>query len=293
MKTVPVPQICKSRAGQARFASIRSTTAADAAAPTDTAFPVSRSEVVWVYAVTADIDLADLADLTGVAGEPVRLVTEGGLSAVVGSVSDTPFGEQTLPSLLADLSAIEKTGRAHHRVIARVAEHGPVLPLRLATVYADDETIATLLIRRYVELTIRLDSLRGTQEWDVKVYLKPRRGSDDDVWLDLGSADLASLDAARESGQAPDDISPWTALEACAEQIGSKLSRIAVATRRRPSPLPSLADDSGWIVLSSAYLVDTEHASRFSEIAASLTAAHSALRAVVTGPWPPYSFADR
>src|SRR6185437_8878517 len=238
-------------------------------------------------------DLADLSGLTGVAGEPVRLVTEGRLAAVVGSVSDTPFGEKTLPSLLADLSAIEKAGRAHHRVIARVAEHGPVLPLRLATVYADDETIATLLNKRYVELTVTLDSFRGTQEWDVKVYLKPRRGADDDVWLDMGSADLTSIDAARESGQSPDDVSPWATLEACAERIGSKLSRIAVATRRRPSPLPSLADDSGWIVLSSAYLVDTEHATRFSEIAASITAAHTALCTVVTGPWPPYSFADR
>ena len=278
MKTGPVSQICKSRAGQA-----------------GTALPVvpGRSEVVWVYAVTTDVDLADLAGLTGVAGEPVRLVTEGRLSAVVGSVSDTPFGEKTLPSLLADLSAIEKAGRAHHRVIARAAEYGPVLPLRLATVYADDETIATLLNKRYVELTVMLDSFRGTQEWDVKVYLKPRRGADDDVWLDMESADLASIDTARESGQAPDDISPWAALEACAERIGSKLSRIAVASRRRPSPLPSLADDSGWIVLSSAYLVDAEHASRFSEIAASITAAHTALRTVVTGPWPPYSFADR
>jgi hypothetical protein len=218
METVSVPPICASRAGQARSMSIRST------------------EVVWVYAVTTGIDPAKLTGVTGVAGEPVRLVTERGLSAVVGSVSDSPFGESTLPSLLADLSAIEKAGRAHHRVISQVAGSGPVLPLRLATVYADDETIA-----------------------------RPDHA----------------------------EFSPWTMLEACAEEISAKLSRIAVATRRRPSPLPSLADDSGWVVLSSAYLVDAEHASRFSEIAASITAAHTALRAVVTGPWPPYSFADR
>ncbi len=296
MKTRPVPPIWKSRAGQARFMSIRSAsdteTARVPAGPASAVVP-DGSEVVWVYAVTTDLDPARLSGLTGVAGEPVRLVTEGSLAAVVGSVSDTPFGERTLPGLLADLSAIEKAGRAHHQVISRVAEHGPVLPLRLATVYADDETIAALLARRYVELTVTLDSFRGTQEWDVKVYLKPRKRADGDVWLDMTSADLATIDAATQSRQHHDDVSPWTMLEACAEQISDKLSRIAVATRRRPSPLPSLADDSGWVVLNSAYLVDAEHAPRFSEIASTVAAAHTALRTVVTGPWPPYSFADR
>jgi len=271
MKTRPVRQICPSRAG--------------ARVPAGTAIPVTPggTEVVWVYAVTADADPARLSGLTGVAGEPVRLVTEGGLSAVVGSVSDNPFGERTLPSLLADLTAIERAGRAHHRVISKVAGTGPVLPLRLATIYADDETIANLLLKRWAELTIRLESLRNTQEWDVKVYLKPWKGADDEVWLDPATADLASAD----------DISPWTALEACAEEINQKLTRISVAARRRPSPLPSLADDSGWIVLRCAYLVDTEHAARFTEIVTSVTVGHSALRAAVTGPWPPYSFADR
>jgi hypothetical protein len=266
MKTEPIPRIRSSR--------------------TDAALPVAPgvSQVVWVYAVTTNLDPAKLSGLTGIAGEPVRLITEGDLSAVVGSVSDNPFGEKTLPSLLADLAAIEKAGRAHHRVISRVAANSPVLPLRLATIYADDDTIATLLLRRYAELSIKLDSLRNTQEWDVKVYLKPWKGADDDIWLDAATADLPTAD---------DNISPWTTLEACAEGIGQKLSRIAVDTRRRPSPLPSLADDSGWIVLNSAYLVDAEHASRFSELAASVTAGHTALRTVVTGPWPPYSFADR
>jgi hypothetical protein len=288
MKAAPVPPLCTSRAGAARFLRVRSVS------PTDAAGAIAgRSEVVWVYAVTTDVYPAKLSDLTGVAGEPVRLVTEGGLSAVVGSISDSPFGENTLPHLLADLTAMEKAGRAHHRVISRVAGNGPVLPLRLATIYADDETIAALLLKRYAELTIRLESLRNTQEWDVKVYLKPRKGADNDVWLDAASADLASVDAPGESGHASDDISPWTTLEACAEEIGQKLSPVAVATRRHPSPLPNLADDSGWIVLNSAYLVETEHASRFSEIVASVTARHTALRAVVTGPWPPYSFADR
>ncbi len=302
MKSSPVPQAGKARADAARFQRIRSASVTDAGdviaaarPPTAAAVPVipEESEVVWVYAVTSDIDPARLSGLTGVAGEPVRLVTDGGLSAVVGSVRDTSSGEKTLPSILADLSAIEAAGLAHHRVISRVAGNGPVLPLRLATVYANDETIAALLARRHAEFTIMLESFRGTQEWDVKVYLRPWKGADDHVWPAVASADLASADAARGPGQVRYEVPRWTTLEACAEELGQTLRGIAVATRRCPSPLPSLTDDSGWIVLNNAYLVDTKHASQFSETVASVTAAHSALRAVITGPWPPYSFADQ
>jgi hypothetical protein len=66
-----------------------------------------------------------------------------------------------------------------------------------------------------------------------------------------------------------------------------------VATRRRPSPDPRFGDDSGWMVLNGAYLLDVERADEFAEIVASVAAEHAALRADVSGPWPPYSFADR
>jgi len=270
MKKVLVPRTWKRRsASVASLMRHRSTSAAGGAAcagapiPTGPAFPVvpAGSEVVWVYAVTAGVDPARLSDLRGVAGEPLRMVTEAGLSAVVGSVSDTAWADKSLSSLLADLTTIEEAGHAHHHVIASVAGYGPVLPLRLATVYADDETIAALLAERHSELMIMLESFRGTQEWDVKVYVEP--------WDD------------------PDNLST------CAEEIGHALSGIAVATRRRPFSRPRIGDKAGWMVLNSAYLLDSEHASRFSEIVAAVTSAHSALRADVSGPWPPYSFADR
>jgi hypothetical protein len=97
--------------------------------------------VVWVYAIT-DSPVPDLlSGLTGVGGEHVRAVTEAGLSAVVGSVDAGTFGEQARADLMSDLPSIERLGRAHHQVIACVAAGGPVLPLRLATIYPDDQTV--------------------------------------------------------------------------------------------------------------------------------------------------------
>src|SRR5215470_16257210 len=59
------------------------------------------SEVVWVYAVTADLDTDQISGLTGVAPR---------IGAVVGSVDDAVFGEESLTSLLTDLTSVETVG---------------------------------------------------------------------------------------------------------------------------------------------------------------------------------------
>src|SRR5438067_250898 len=137
-------------------------------------------QVVWVYAITDCLVPDQLSGLTGVAGERVRAVTEAGLTAIVGSVDAGKFGEHARPALLSDLASIERIGRAHHQVIACVATDGPVLPLRLATVYPDDQTVRSLLGRSSAEFSVMLESFRGTEEWGVKVYLgaatDPREG---------------------------------------------------------------------------------------------------------------------
>jgi hypothetical protein len=235
-----------------------------------------------VYAVTADLDPEQLCHLTGVGGHPVRAVAEADLSAVVGSVDAAEFGERSLSSLLANPLNIETIGRAHHQVIASVASDGPVVPLRLATIYPDDTTIRTLLAERHAELTELLRSFRGTQEWGVKVHMTP--------WTDEAPDDPA------ESPSAPDDLFAnepwWQQAEACAERIDRALSNVAIAARRHPAPYPRLIDLEGRMVLNGVYLLDTERAAEFAAIVQQLTEEHAGLRADVSGPWPPYSFVD-
>jgi Gas vesicle synthesis protein GvpL/GvpF len=233
---------------------------------------------VWVYAVTTGLDPDRLSGLTGVAGEPVRAVTESGLSAVVGSLGDEDSGGTPLSSLLVGLSAIETTGRAHHDVIAHLAWHLPVVPVRLATVYPDDTMIRVLLAERHAELTVLLDSFRGTQEWGVKMYLEP--------WAD-GAGDDTFSSLVGEPCQWP----RWGRAEEDAERIGYVLSDMAVATRRHPFPVPRSGGRR--MVHNGSYLLDAGRAGEFTEVVASVAASHAALRADVTGPWPPYSFADR
>jgi hypothetical protein len=245
---------------------------------------VDDNKVVWVYAVTAQLDPGRLSGLAGVGGEPVRAVAEADLSAVVGSVDAAAFGEDSLASLLADVTSIEMIGRAHHEVVASVASDFPVVPLRLATTYPDDVTVRALLAEHRAELAGLLASLSGSQEWGVKVYLKPA-ARDADGGPAAGSP--------RGAGAAPGQELFWHAAEAGAQEIDRALSDIAIATRRHPSPYLRFGDPDGWMVLNGIYLLATERAAEFAGITQRLTEEHAALQVHVTGPWPPYSFVDR
>jgi hypothetical protein len=224
--------------------------------------------VVWVYAITKDLAPDQLAGLTGVGGEPIRAVTEAGLTAVAGSVGAGEFGEQARAELMSDLARIERLARAHHQVIACVAAAGPVLPLRLATVYPDDQTVRTLLGRSSAGFAVVLDSLRGTEEWGVKVY--------------AGAEDAAAPEAAQAG---PAD-------EAVAGMIDRALAGIAIASRHQIAQDPRFDSGEKCTVLNAAYLVLSDRAAEFTAVARALATAHRGMGADLTGPWPPYSFAD-
>ena len=113
-----------------------------------------------------------------------------------------------------------------------------------------------------------LESFRGRQEWDAKIYVEP--GTD---------------------GSSTGSLRGTLAAEH-AERIARALSAIAVATRRRPASV-QFAQEAPRMVVDGAYLLDTEHAQEFARIVGSASAEHPALRAELSGPWPPYSFADR
>ncbi len=101
--------------------------------------------VSYLYGVAALRDglYETAAPLRGVAGAPVRLVPDEdtGLVAVVSSVPATDFEAAPLSAHLEDLTWLEAVARAHHHVIDAMASTGTILPLRLATIYRNDDRV--------------------------------------------------------------------------------------------------------------------------------------------------------
>ena len=129
----------------------------------------------YVYAVCRPLRAPLQAELTGVAGDPPRLLTHHGLVAVVSHVPERDFAEQPLRARLADPVWLTATARAHQGVIDALTVVTTPLPLRPGTVFRDDSGVRVMLETREDAFRRTLDRLDGRVEWGVKVYAGTER----------------------------------------------------------------------------------------------------------------------
>ncbi|WP_433567403.1 GvpL/GvpF family gas vesicle protein [Nocardia sp. CA-151230] len=251
---------------------------------------------VWLYVVASRRDgTAELSTLTGVAGEPVRTVVSGDLTAVVGSVPLDVFGEQPLRRNLEDLDWLEATARAHDAVVSAMVRRGPAVPLRLATVFHDDNRVRELLDERHADFDAALELVSGRTEWGVRAYgdraaltaaVAEARSAEEVSTIKPGTAYLA-----RRRAQLSAQESVETDAAQRAEQIHARLIHHAAAGRRQPLTDPAVSGRRDWMVLNGTYLVDDDRTDDFTTAVATLGAEIPGIRLELTGPWPPYSFA--
>lgn len=259
------------------------------------------SEGIWLYAVTdaATVDdesarMTDIAGMTGVAGEPLRPVDVGSLTAVVGSVPLAVFGEQPLRQNLEDLDWLDGVARTHDAVVSALARRGPTVPMRLATVFLDDDRVRTLLEERRADLESALTLVAGRTEWGVKGY--GDREALTAAVAEAGAADrpgggtgTAYLLRRRAQLTAQDTVEQEMAERV--EKIHELLVREAAAGRRQPATDPALSRTKEWMVLNGSYLVDDDRSESFATTVSALGERFPGIRLELTGPWPPYSFA--
>ncbi|MFE2302418.1 GvpL/GvpF family gas vesicle protein [Streptomyces sp. NPDC059445] len=259
--------------------------------------------VTYAYAVArAHPDLArTLAGHAGVVGAPVHLIAEGeengdapDIVLVVSPAPSADFREEGLRRHLEDLDWLEAVARAHHAIVEEVTALTPALPLRLATVYVDDDSARDMLrsaIRVFAE---RLDHLADQVEWGVKIYVEAAAATAESAPESTASADMtpgrAYLSARRR--QRGDREAVYRAAQEAAERVAD-VAR-AYATDRaahRPQQGPLAGDDAGENVFNDAFLVPRGHGEAFREEAARAGRGLPGVRVEVTGPWAPYSFA--
>lgn len=267
---------------------------------------MSETYLTWVYAVARDLDPAILVSVDGIGGGPVRPVADAVLTAVTGPVAAAAFGGEALQRRLSEPGELEAIARAHHGVIAAVAAACPVLPLRLGTVYHDDDRVRELLARRRDEFAATLGQLADRVECGVKVWARPAALAGAAAseppgppagpgGRDRPGAGAAYLSRRRAQLAARDDWQLRAAEQGAA--IHGELSELAAAARRHPlqdQPPAATAgqEAAGQMVLNGAYLVPSAGAAQFAAAARAVVADLAGFRLEVTGPWPPYSFAD-
>lgn len=217
-------------------------------------------------------------------GPQLGTIEHNGVGALVSTVPDGQVRMQ------------RNTILAHANVLQGAFEHGPVLPLRLGTVMADEEAVKGGVLAPQAEaLAARLDALDGTAEMQVKaIYAE----------APLLRAVLAQNPALKQAVERTRGL-PAAAThfeqirigEAIAAAVQSRQATDgeALADTLRPLALAMRvsAPHHERAVMNAAFLVDKHELSRFDKAVEQLSSEHgSDIEFKLIGPMPPYSFAD-
>ncbi|AGP53922.1 GvpL/GvpF family gas vesicle protein [Streptomyces rapamycinicus] len=279
-----------------------------------------RQHKVYAYAVLRPTPEAAraVAVLRGVADEQVGLVETGDLAAAVGPVPAEEFEEGALKAGLEELPRLEALARGHHGVVAGLAPLGAVLPLRLATVYRDEDRVRQILQERRDQFLPLLERLAGHVEWGVKVYTDPTDSLASDAAvaagatggeeaLSPGRAYLAARRRRRRGAEEAWQTAARTAVRIAEEAGGLAVGRVAHRPQR--GELAQMAGGEtarggksggetagggkpgGENIANDAYLVPADRAEEFRARVLAAAEGQPGVRVEVTGPWAPYSFA--
>ncbi|MCT4357063.1 GvpL/GvpF family gas vesicle protein [Streptomyces sp. Je 1-79] len=267
--------------------------------------------LTYVYAVAPDTRaLRDsLAGVRGISGAPVFLLGENeespyaaadpgspdAVAFVAGRVSRQEFDEPTLKRRFEDLEWLEGVARAHHEVVQTVAGHDTVLPLRMATVYQNDDRARQALAAQRSAFVERLSLLRGRSELGVKLYVSPAPPSTGGE-APADSADAAPLSPGKaylksRRAQHSERETRYQRAERVAERVEDVAARFTRHRVRHPAQRGELAGGPEENVLNDAYLVPADQTDAFRAALTGAVEDTEGVRIEVTGPWAPYSFA--
>jgi hypothetical protein len=250
---------------------------------------------VWVYAIVSAEKAADrVTGLRGVTEEPVRTVLGRDLAAIVGTVSLDDFNPASLRQNLKNIDWVAAKARAHNEVVSALGRSGSVVPVRMATIYRDDWRICQLLLNEYDDFESALRRVSGREELAVTAYADPKSVALNGDSIQLESAESRSRTAhlLRRRRLLASHEEAYRLAVAEADRVHAVLMRCAVDGKPIPPASKDLSAQQDWTVLNEAYLVDDDVVELFRKTVAALDRSTARIRLEVTGPRPPYSFAE-
>jgi hypothetical protein len=265
----------------------------------------AEAQRVYVYGIIREEEGGErpnVPPLEGLAGNPIRIVANDGLAAIVSMLepraAGAPFEED-----LKDPERAKSLILDHHRVLRQIIDDRTVLPTRFGALFADDRKVVDALNEHRHGLFEALERVQGAREWGVKIF------SDRSVLCrHLGEESPAMRAAQRELAGATEgrafflrrriaQLSEEEAGRAIAQTVEASrrslcdVARADAAMKLQPAGVHGRADEMVW---NGALLVAKAADARFFALIGELLQVHAprGFHYETNGPWPPFNFAD-
>ena len=234
---------------------------------------------VYLYCVT-DRSVEPDAAVDGVDGHAVEALTAGGATAWLSRVDQAP-------------AASVDTAAAHHAVVEAafgMAGGGAVVPIRFGQLLSDDAALRSLLVERDGFREER-DRVRGCAEFGIRILLHeqaPRQAAPVASGAEAASSATGGGGAAYLRARAR-ALRVREESEARARELARTLEQDLLELVRE-SLLKVVRDPPG---VALAHLVQDDAVGAYAARARASARRLVGARAVVTGPWPAYSFVSK
>lgn len=261
--------------------------------------------LIYVYCILDQGDpavaLLEGGAIPGVApGCPLFPVQANDLVAAVSRVPSLQFDEQPLNEITASLSAVAPYALKHHEAIARLMTAASALvPMTMGAIYRSEARVEDLLRERGGEFAGLLTSVRGREEWGIKVYRQAG------LLLDTAAASSEQAQAMEAAAAAATPGKAYLIRRQRERVLESEAERIAVEGVRsilealraasddaREENLPAVEREGPKLTAKASFLVARDRAEQFRSVVDQLSTrfARKGLSVDIDGPWAPYSF---
>lgn len=224
----------------------------------------------YVYCIAAGLETLN-GSVTGVTGRPVRVLKLDDFSFVVSDCD------------VASLPVTREDGLAHAAVVRSVMDQTTPLPFRFGML-ATEQQLQRFITTNKLALTKKLEHVRGCVEMDLKVMwnIKPENVAPPEKTDGPGTEFLKQKRRELLGGE-------------------QRLAQVAELSDflREPLGASFIKDEhitlrpSETIVLAAvAHLIESGAIERYRTNVSELLKNRPDLRLLLSGPWPPYSFAN-
>ncbi len=256
----------------------------------------------YVYCVARSPDAAAVAGApAGLPGAgPVRVLSLGEAGGPLGAdlwlvVADVPLAAYDAPEIerrLADMDWMSERAMAHEKVVEHFAAAGPVVPMKLFTLFAGDERALAGLGGRREALAGILSRIDGSAEWGLRVVFQEARARAVRSRLgqggDGGESGTGFLLRKKRQQEAQREL-VREALASAERAFQALAGQAREARRRTPVESPGVQ-----LLLDAVFLVAGDRAEELERAvrAAAVELGELACEVTLTGPWPPYNFVE-
>jgi hypothetical protein len=259
----------------------------------------ARTAATYVYCVVLARRAPDLAGAPGGlpgAGRPraVALHPRSSLWLIAADAPLARYGQQAIEQGLRDLEWVGACAAGHERVVEHVAASATVVPMKLFTLFAGDESALEHLrgARARIERIAR--RVEGCAEWGVRVHVDEQRARSSARQRAAEGLSPAARGTSFLRLKKAERDGVGEAVRAARAQVRLAFTALSGRARDAVQRPPVTREIAARVLLDAVFLVPSAGARAFrSEVKrASAELAKSGCELALTGPWPPYHFVE-